>query len=123
VRSLPAVRGIRGIRRIGRIGRIGGRGVAADPMFQGGQMNSVRAPGSVSAGKRTLTSTLAIIGILGIIVGLLYLVAARSLPSMMVGHVHSGHHFVRAGLSILVGLAFLLVAWRAGRGRLAAPGR
>ena len=85
-------------------------------------MNSAGTPGSASTGKRALTWILAIIGILGIILGLLYLFTAKSLPNMMLGHVHSGHHFVRAGTSIVVGLAFLAAAWLVGRRRPAGPG-
>jgi uncharacterized protein (TIGR03382 family) len=85
-------------------------------------VNSARTPGSDSTGTRALTLILAIIGILGIILGVLYLFAAKSLPNMMVGRVHSGHHFVRAGVSILAGLIFLLVAWLARRRRSAGPG-
>jgi hypothetical protein len=85
-------------------------------------VNSASTPGSASTRRRALTSILAIIGILGIILGLLYVFAAKSLPNMMVGHVHSGHHLVRAGTSFVVGLAFLAAAWLAGRSRTAGPG-
>jgi 1,4-dihydroxy-2-naphthoate octaprenyltransferase len=85
-------------------------------------VNSAGTPGSALTGKRALTSVLAIIGILGIILGLLYAFAAKSLPNMMLGHVHAGHHVVRAGTSIVVGLAFLVAAWLAGRRRPPGPG-
>jgi hypothetical protein len=85
--------------------------------FPGGQVNAARTSGSASTGKRTLSWILTIIGILGIILGLLYLFAAKSLPSMMVGHVHAGHHVVRASVSIVVGLIFIVAGWLAGRRR------
>jgi len=85
-------------------------------------VNSAGTPGSAATGKRALTLILAIIGILGIILGLLYLLAAKSLPGMMVGHVHHGRHFVRASVSIVAGLAFLAAAWLAGRRRPAGTG-
>jgi len=65
---------------------------------------------------------LAIIGVLGVILGLLYLFAASSLPNSLVGSVHHGHHIVRAGVSILVGLAFIVGAMLASRGRSSASG-
>jgi hypothetical protein len=80
-------------------------------------VNVVGSPGSASTGKRTLSWILAIIGILGIILGLLYLFAAKSLPSMMVGTVHTGHHVVRASVSIVVGLALVVTGWLVGRSR------
>ena len=86
-------------------------------------MNAVRTPGSASTGKRTLSWILVIIGILGIILGLLYVFAAKSLPNMMVGHVHSGHHLVRASVSIIVGLIFVIAGWLAGRTRKTAASR
>jgi len=46
-------------------------------------VNAVRTPGSASTGKRTLSWILVIIGILGIILGLLYAFAAKSLPNMI----------------------------------------
>jgi hypothetical protein len=85
-------------------------------------VNSVRTPGGASTGRRTLTTILAIVGILGIILGVLYLFAAKSLPSMFVGKVHGGHHLVRASVSIIIGLALVIVGWLAGRRRPAAPG-
>ncbi len=80
-------------------------------------MNAVRTPGSASTGMRTLTWILVIIGILGIVLGLLYLFAAKSLPDMMVGTVHHGHHVVRASVSIVAGLVLLAIGWLAGRRR------
>jgi hypothetical protein len=80
-------------------------------------VNAARTPGSASAGKRTLSWILAFIGILGVILGLLYLFAAKSLPSMMVGTVHTGHHVVRASVSIVVGLVLVAAGWLTGRRR------
>jgi uncharacterized membrane protein len=80
-------------------------------------VNAVRTPGSASTGKRTISWILTIIGILGIVLGLLYLFAAKSLPNFMVGHVHSGHHVVRASVSLVVGLALVVTGWLAGRRR------
>ena len=80
-------------------------------------MSAVGTSGSASSGKRTLGWILAIIGILGVILGLLYLFAANSLPSMMVGTVHTGHHVVRASISIVVGLVLVEAGWLVGRRR------
>jgi len=84
-------------------------------------VSSVSTSGGLSAGRLVMTSVLALIGILGIITGLLYLFAATSLPTAMTGHVHSGNHLARAGVSILIGLAFLAGAWLVRKGS-AAPG-
>jgi hypothetical protein len=84
-------------------------------------VSSVSASGGLSAGRLVMTSVLAIVGILGIVTGVLYLFTAKSLPSAMTGQVHSGHHLARAGVSILIGLAFLAGAWLVRKGS-AAPG-
>jgi len=64
---------------------------------------------------------LAIIGILGIIAGILYLSGAANSLHFMVGSVHKGHHVVRATVSLVAGVAFLIGAFIA-RSR-PAPGK
>jgi len=74
-----------------------------------------------SSGRGTLVIILAIIGILGIIAGILYLSGAANSLHFMVGSVHKGHHVVRATVSLVVGVAFLVGAFIA-RSR-PAPGK
>ena len=64
-----------------------------------------------SSGRGTLVIILAIIGILGIIAGILYLSGAANSLHFMVGSVHKGHHVVRATVSLVVGVAFLVGAF------------
>ncbi len=68
-----------------------------------------------SSGRRPLAVILAIIGILAIIAGILYLAGAANSLHFMVGSVHKGHHLVRAAVSFAVGVALLIGAWLAAR--------
>jgi hypothetical protein len=76
---------------------------------------------SVSGGsvtrKRPIIVILAVIGIVAIIVGVLYMVAGSSLPSFMVAgsHVHKGGHLIRGAAALVVGVAALAGAWLSGR--------
>jgi formate hydrogenlyase subunit 3/multisubunit Na+/H+ antiporter MnhD subunit len=54
---------------------------------------------------------LAIIGVLAIIAGILYLSGAANSLHFMDGAVHKGHHVVRAIVSFVVGVAFLIGAY------------
>jgi hypothetical protein len=85
------------------------------------ELSSVSTPRTVLSGRRATALILAIIGILGIVLGLLYLFAAKSLPNFVVGHVHHGHHVVRATVSIVIGLALIAAGWLASRTRSSAP--
>jgi uncharacterized membrane protein HdeD (DUF308 family) len=63
--------------------------------------------------KRPIALVLAIIGVLGIILGIVYLaVPAGNLPSIF-GHTTpaNGHHQVRMIVSFVVGVACLVGAW------------
>ena len=79
-------------------------------------MNQVHsAPTSGSPGRRALAVILAIIGVLAIIAGILYVAGAANSLHFMVGSVHKGHHLVRAAVSFAVGVALLAGAWFAAR--------
>jgi len=69
--------------------------------------------GGASAGRRPLVIILAVIGVLAIIVGVLYLAAGNSLPSFLTAgsHVHKGSHLARGGAALAVGVAALVGAW------------
>jgi uncharacterized membrane protein YidH (DUF202 family) len=70
---------------------------------------------SSSPGRRALAVILAIIGVLAIIAGILYLAGAANSLHFMVGSVHKGHHLVRATVSFVIGVALLTGAWFAAR--------
>jgi len=69
-----------------------------------------------SAGRRALAVVLAIVGVLAIIAGILYLAGAANSLHFMVGGVHKGHHLIRAAVSFVVGVVLLAGAWFAARG-------
>jgi uncharacterized membrane protein YidH (DUF202 family) len=73
------------------------------------------APTSGSSGRRALAVILAIIGVLAIIAGILYVAGAANSLHFMVGSVHRGHHLVRAAVSFAVGVVLLVGAWFAAR--------
>jgi uncharacterized membrane protein HdeD (DUF308 family) len=68
---------------------------------------------AMSAAKKSLTVLLAIIGILGIVAGVLYVsLPAKSLPSFFPDHsAHTHLHATKHGIAaIVVGAVFLIVA-------------
>ncbi len=72
----------------------------------------------MSSNKRPLVLVLAIIGVLFIVLGVVYLaVPAGSLPALL-GHTTpaNGHHRVRMLVSFVVGVVFLVGAWFANKG-------
>jgi hypothetical protein len=73
-------------------------------------MNSSSTPGAAS-GRGTLVIVLAVIGVLGIIAGILYLAGALNSVHFLVGSVHKGSHWVRAVVSFVLGAAFLVGAY------------
>jgi amino acid permease len=82
-------------------------------------VSTVTESGTRSSGKRIGALVLAIIGILFIILALIYLVtSAGSLPSFIPGHINgsTGHHPLRAGVALIVGLVLLGGAWWLGFG-------
>ena len=82
-------------------------------------MSTVTESGTRSSGKRIGALVLAIVGILLIILGLIYVVtAAGSLPSFIPGHIagSTGHHPLRVGVALVVGLVLLGGAWWLGFG-------
>ena len=74
--------------------------------------------------KRPIALVLAIIGVLGIILGIVYIaVPAGDLPSIF-GHTTpaNGHHTVRMAVAFVVGVACLVGAWFVYRGAKAQAG-
>lgn len=86
-------------------------------------MSSVSNAGGQPS-KRPIALVLAIIGVLGIILGIVYVaVPAGNLPSIF-GHTTpaNGHHTVRMAVSFVVGVACLVGAWFVYRGSKAQAG-
>ncbi|HEX9359491.1 MAG TPA: hypothetical protein VF933_37470 [Streptosporangiaceae bacterium] len=82
-------------------------------------MSTVTESGTRSSGKRIGALILAIIGILLIILAVIYMTtAAGSLPSFIPGHLNgsTGHHPLRVGVALVVGLVLLGGAWWLGFG-------
>jgi uncharacterized membrane protein len=73
-------------------------------------VSSASAPGG-SANRGPLVIILAVIGILAIIAGILYISGAANSLHFMSGSVHHGHHAIRAIVSFVVGIAFLIGAY------------
>jgi len=83
-------------------------------------VSSVTQSGTqTSSGKRIGALILAIIGVLLIVVGLMYVaMKAGSLPTFFYGYKagSTGHHPLRAGTSLILGLIALAGAWWLGFG-------
>jgi uncharacterized membrane protein len=73
-------------------------------------VTSESAPGG-SANRGPLVIILAVIGILAIIAGIMYVSGAANSLHFMSGSAHHGHHLVRAIVSFVVGIAFLIGAY------------
>ena len=73
-------------------------------------MTSASKPGAAS-GRGPLVIVLAVIGILGIIAGILYLAGALNSIHFLVGSHHKGHHQIRAIVAFVLGAAFLVGAY------------
>jgi hypothetical protein len=69
--------------------------------------------GTSTSSKKPLVIVLAVVGVLAIIVGILYMVAGDSLPSFLTAgsHVHKGNHLARGGVALVLGVACLIGAW------------
>jgi hypothetical protein len=68
--------------------------------------------------KRVIALVLAIIGVVGIILGIVYLaIPAGSLPGIL-GHIKgsSGHHALRMAASFVIGVVCLAAAWFVNKG-------
>ena len=79
---------------------------------------------SGQSSKRLIALVLAIIGALGIILGIVYLaVPAGSLPAFMgATHPANGHHTVRMATALVIGVVCLAAAWYVNKGSKAAAG-
>jgi hypothetical protein len=80
-------------------------------------VSSASVSGGSSSSTRTLVIVLAVIGIIALIIGVLYMTAGSSLPSFLTAgsHVKKGNHLARGAVALVVGLALLGGAWFMGR--------
>ena len=79
------------------------------------QTTTVSAPSGSNG--RVLAIILGILGVLAIILGILYIAGALNSVHFLVGSHHKGSHTLRAGVSFVVGIVLLILAWAAGRTR------
>jgi hypothetical protein len=79
---------------------------------------------SGQSSKRLVALVLAIIGALGIILGIVYIaVPAGSLPAFMgATHPANGHHTVRMATALVIGIVCLAAAWYVNKGSKNAVG-
>jgi protein-S-isoprenylcysteine O-methyltransferase Ste14 len=79
-------------------------------------VNSASVSSGSSSSNRVGVIILAVIGVLALIAGIIYLVSG-SVPHFMAAgsHQHSGHHLIRAAVCLVVGVALLAGAWFTGR--------
>ena len=77
-------------------------------------MSSTSGSVERSSGRTILAAILAIIALIFIVVGVIYIAEpASSLPSFIPGHIagSSGHHPLKAVGSLVVGIVFAVGAW------------
>jgi uncharacterized membrane protein HdeD (DUF308 family) len=76
-------------------------------------VSTASVPSGASSSKKPLIIVLAVIGVVAIILGILYMVAGSSLPSFLTSgsHVHKGNHLARGGVALVVGVAAFIGAW------------
>lgn len=79
------------------------------------QTTTVSAPSGSNG--RVLAIILGILGALAIILGVLYIAGALNSVHFLVGSHHKGSHALRAGVSFVVGIVLLILAWAASRTR------
>jgi hypothetical protein len=80
------------------------------------QVNTAGTSGGAS-GRRALSVILAIVGLLAIVAGILYLAGTANSLHFMVGSVHRGHHQVRAIVALVIGVVLLVAAFFTARRR------
>jgi uncharacterized membrane protein len=74
-------------------------------------VSSSASTSGASPGRGPLVTVLAVIGVLAIIAGIMYVSGAANSLHFMDGSVYKGHHLVRAVVSFVVGIAFLIGAY------------
>jgi hypothetical protein len=76
-------------------------------------VSTASVSGGAASSKKPLIIVLAVIGVIAIILGILYMVAGSSLPGFLTSgsHVHKGNHLARGGVALVVGIAAFIGAW------------
>jgi uncharacterized membrane protein YidH (DUF202 family) len=76
-------------------------------------VSSASVSSGASTSKKPLVIILAVVGIVLIIIGILYLIGGSAIPHFLIAgsHVKKGHHLARGGVAIIVGLAALIGSW------------
>ena len=77
-------------------------------------MSSASVSGGASTSRKPLVIILAVIGIVAIILGILYLVGGSAIPHFLISGSHvkgKGHHLARGGVALVVGIAALIGSW------------
>lgn len=82
-------------------------------------MSSASVSTGASTGRKPLVIILAVIGIVAVIVGVLYLIGGSAVPHFLIAgsHVKKGHHIARGGVALVVGIAALIGSWFATKSR------
>jgi hypothetical protein len=70
-----------------------------------------------SLSRQALAATLAVLGVLAVIAGILYVSGAANSLHFLSGSIHTGRHTARASIAFVVGIVLLVAAWRAARPR------
>jgi hypothetical protein len=86
----------------------------------GEKVSSASATGGASGtSRKPLIIVLAVIGVVALILGIMYMVAGTSLPSFLTSgsHVKSGNHVYRGAVCLVVGVVALIGAWLTGRSK------
>ena len=76
-------------------------------------MSSTNGSAERSSGRKILAVILGIVAVMFIVVAIIYVAPAKSLPSFIPGHIagSTGHHPIRAIGSLVVGIIFAVGAW------------
>jgi uncharacterized membrane protein len=74
-----------------------------------------------SGTRKPLVIALAVIGVVALVVGVLYLVDGSALPSFLTAgsHVKKGNHLARGGVAAVIGVVALVFAWLKNKRRAA----
>jgi len=82
-------------------------------------VSSASVSSGTSTSRKPLVIVLAVVGIVLIVVGVLYLIGGSAIPHFLVAgsHVKKGHHLARGGVALVVGIAALIGSWFATKSR------
>jgi uncharacterized membrane protein YidH (DUF202 family) len=69
------------------------------------------ASAASGSGRKPVVLVLAVIGVLAIIVGILWMVGATPAFLNVGSHVHKGGHLIRGAVAVVVGLGLGVFAW------------